>query len=497
MRILCLNPGPIKEEVKQNDLLVKEGRCMERSGAWSNLRMPITLAYISNILKKAGHDVRLVDDIAMQYMGKPTDMPKLIDDFKPEFAVLNTAMQSAFGEDMDNAKLIKSKFPKTKIAAIGVAPTLLGEPLVSHGGFDIAIRGEPEGLISELVNRIERDASLKDFDGITYINNRKVIVNPDNTKAVDLDKLPYPDYEGLPLDAYRTPVDKQMQVLIESSRGCPHQCIYCTGTKYYGRRFRARDPLHVANEIEHVMKLGVTRVLFWADTFTLNKKFVLDLCDLMIQREMNKKIKWIVNSRVDTVDLEMLKKMEEAGCMLIGFGVENGNQEILDYVHKGIKLEDSIRTFKIVKETKILTAAHVVFGLAPFETKETIMKTIKFVHKLKPNYANFHVATPYPGTEFYDIYNEKGFIICKDYKYLESANANISLPNLSNKELEYWRDKAFFGFFLRPRIVFQELRKLRSMKQFVNLAGNAIWFFDGWVGMGKKLSKKKEVKVSS
>lgn len=464
---------------------------MERSGAWSNLRMPITLAYISNILKKEGHEVKLVDEIAMQYLEKGTDMHKLLNDFKPDFAILNTAIQTAFGEDMDNAQFIKDKFPNTVIAVFGVAPTLLSKQLVKNTPIDIAIRGEPEGIIAELARMIENRESLKGFKGITFEQDGNAVANPDNPEPVDLDKLPYPDYESLPLNAYRTPVDKSKQVLIEASRGCPHNCIYCTGTKYYGHNFRLRNPKNIVAEIEHVIDLGVEKVLFWADTFTLNKKFVFDLCDLMIERGINKKIKWIVNSRVDTVSLEMLKKMDEAGCMLIGFGVENGNQEILDYVKKGIKLQDSINAFKWIKKTKILSAAHVIFGLAPFETKETIMKTIRFVNKLKPNYANFHIATPYPGTEFYRIYNEKGYLICKDYRYLESVTANISLPHLSNKELEYWRDRAFYGFFLRPRMVLQELKKLQSTKEFVNLVGNALWFFDGWISMRKKITKKK------
>lgn len=492
MKVLCLNPGPLKEKAKQNDLLVKEGRCMERSGAWANLRMPITLAYISNILKKEGHEVKLIDDVAMQYLRKGTDMNKLLDDFKPDFAVLNTAMQSAFAEDMDNARLIKDKSPNATIAYIGVAPSLLGKEIVQQGPVDIAIRREPEGIIAELAKKIENGEDLKDVKGITYIKDRGVMINPDSDILVDMDKLPYPDYENLPLDAYRTPVDKEMQVLIESSRGCPHRCIYCTGASYYGQKFRARDPKHIVAEIEHVLKLGVRRVIFWADTFTLNKNFVMELCDLMIQKGVNKKFKWIVNSRVNTVDLEMLKKMDEAGCMLMGFGVENGNQEILDYVNKGTKLQDAINAFKWIRQTKIRAAAHIIFGLAPFETKETIQKTIKFVNKLKPHYANFHIATPYPGTKLYEIYNEKGYLINKDYKYLESAHANISLPHLSDQELEYWRSKAFFNFFFRPRIIFQELRMLHSFKELINLAGNAYWFFDGWINAGKKIKKKKE-----
>ena len=229
MKILCLNPGPIKEKTARNDLLVKEGRCMERSGAWSNLRMPITLAYISNILKKDGHEVKLVDDIAMQYMGKGTDMGKLLDEFNPDVLVLNTSVPTVFSEDMDNAELAKKKNPKIKVIVIGVAPTIMDDPILKAGYVDIAIRGEPEGLISALIKNIENKESLNGFEGISFVDNGRFVRNPSNKELVDLDKLPYPDYESLPLDAYRTPVEKKKQVLIESSRGCPHQCIYCAG----------------------------------------------------------------------------------------------------------------------------------------------------------------------------------------------------------------------------------------------------------------------------
>lgn len=483
MRVLCINPGPVGG-IDAKDLLVKEGRCMERSGAWSNLRMPISLAYISSILKKDGHEVELLDDIAEYYMHKKTRLESVLEKFSPEVAIINTSMPSALTEDTHASKLIKDANPKTVTVMIGVAPTLIGSEILGESSVDICIRNEPEMVAREICRRISSGDSWKSVSGITFKEGKKVIRNPD-APAVDLEGLPMPDFESLPLDAYRTPVDRRKQVLIDVSRGCPYQCIYCTGTRFYGHNFRFRKPESVLEEIEHVRSLGVRNILFWADTFTFNKKFVIDLCSGMVERGFENDMTWVVNSRVNTIDPEMLKYMDKANCFLIAFGVESGVQEILDYVRKGITLENTRNAFKWIKETNIKSAAHVVFGLAPFESEKTIKQTLDFVREIKPNYANFHVATPYPGTELYERYNKEGYIINRDYARLETPNSNISLPHLSNKDLERWRDKAFFDFYVTPRMVVQELKRVRSASQLINLVSNGLWFVDGWMNARK------------
>jgi anaerobic magnesium-protoporphyrin IX monomethyl ester cyclase len=193
-----------------------------------------------------------------------------------------------------------------------------------------------------------------------------------------------------------------------------------------------------------------------------------------------------VNSRVNTIDAEMLAHMEKANCFLVAFGVESGNQEILDYVNKGITLDQTRNAFKWIKDTSIESASHVVFGLAPFETEKTIKKTLDFIKEIKPDYANFHIATPYPGTELYEKYDKAGYIINKDYARLESPTANITLPHLSNNDLEHWRDRAFFDFYVTPGMAFRQLKKVRSATELVNLVSNGLWFVNGWMNARKQ-----------
>jgi anaerobic magnesium-protoporphyrin IX monomethyl ester cyclase len=485
MRILCLNPAPLGN-ISKDDLLVKEGRCMERSGAWSNLRMPITLAYISAILKQDGHEVRLLDNIAMKYLGRPVDIQKLIGSFEPDMLTLNTSIPSVLNEDLENARIAKGINKNIVTAMFGVAPTLIPDEILKTGTIDICMRKEPELTVKEICKAIRDKKSLKGVKGISFLHEGKIVHNGDPEELIDLDSLPFPDYESLPLDAYRTPVDKDRQVLIDASRGCPHQCIYCTGTKYYGHVFRHRDPKKVADEMEHVSRLGVKKVLFWADTFTLDNDFVYRLCDEITERGLEQKMSWIVNSRVNTVTPNLFKKMDEAGCFLIGFGVESGVQEILDYMNKGIKLQDSINAFRWIKETNILAASHAVFGLAPFETAKTVKQTIDFVYnKLGPNYANFHIAIPYPGTKLYEIYEKGGYIINRNFSLLESINANIRLPHLSEDDLIYWRNYAFYHFYFKKNFILQEIKKLRSVREAYNLITNGLWFLNGWVNAKK------------
>ena len=127
-----------------------------------------------------------------------------------------------------------------------------------------------------------------------------------------------------------------------------------------------------------------------------------------------------------------------------------------------------------------------VFGLTPFETAKTVKQTIDFVYnKLEPNYANFHIATPYPGTKLYEIYDKGGYIINRNFSMLESINANIRLPHLSEDDLIYWRNYAFYHFYFRKKFILQEIKKLKSAREAYNLATNGIWFLNGWVNAKK------------
>src|SRR4030042_3528624 len=179
MRILCLNPAPLGN-INKDDLLVKEGRCMERSGAWSNLRMPITLAYISAILKHEGYEVRLIDNIAMKYLGRPVDMQKLIGSFEPAMLILNTSIPSIFNEDMENAKMAKGINKSIVTAMFGVAPTLIPDEILKPGLIDICMRKEPELTIKEICKAIRDKKSLKDVKGISFLREGRIVHNSDS-----------------------------------------------------------------------------------------------------------------------------------------------------------------------------------------------------------------------------------------------------------------------------------------------------------------------------
>jgi radical SAM superfamily enzyme YgiQ (UPF0313 family) len=440
--------------------------------------MPITLAYVSSILKLVGHEVLVIDDIAMQLLGNPTDLSKILDNFQPELAIINTAIPTVFKEDTDAARKIKDADPSTLTVMIGMAPTLLPEAVLKTGQIDIAVRREPELTIKRLCDAGEE---WRHVEGITFRDNGKVVSNPDAGLLKNLDELPMPDFISLPLDAYRTPVDRARQVIIDVSRGCPHGCIYCVGTKFYGKEFRCRSPQNVIEEMEYVRKLGVKKILFWADTFTFDRSFVNALCREILERGLEQEISWVANSRVDGVDPDTIDAMREAGCFLVAFGVESGVQEILDYVRKGITLKQTRDAFRWMREAGLPSAAHVVFGLAPFENGKTVRKTLDFVKEIAPNYANFHVATPYPKTELYHRYREAGYITSEDFSEYESSRANITLPELSSGQLEYWRDRAFREFYVTPRMILQEISRVGSLAEVKNLFDDAYWFISGWM----------------
>ncbi|HIE33736.1 MAG TPA: radical SAM protein [Candidatus Altiarchaeales archaeon] len=219
-----------------------------------------------------------------------------------------------------------------------------------------------------------------------------------------------------------------------------------------GKKFRKRSTDSVIREIEYVKSLGIRNFFFFVETFTLDKKFVLELCKEIVKKNLN--IKWVCNSRVDTVNQEMLDWMKKAGCWLISFGIESGDQKILDNVNKGITVEQSRKAIEMASRTGIATVGHFIFGL-PGETKESIQKTLKLSRELPLNFAEFYIATPFPGCE---LFNDLGI---KDYGDINWSEYEYSHNVISEDlNLQDVRNRAYREFYLRPGLVLKELKFL-------------------------------------
>ena len=414
---------------------------------------PLGISYIAGVLQENNIDVEILDASAedMDF----DDVKKELIKRKPDLIAL-TALTPTIGRALETAQVVKQALPNSIVVMGGYHPTFNYLETLENENVDIVIRGEGEYIMLNLVQTLETHSDLHDVKGIVFEDkdSKKVVVTPDAPLIENLDDLPFPALNLLPMDKYRLlDMDTHMTTMI-TTRGCPMQCSFCSSAAMHGRKIRERSVKNIVDEIEHLKTTyNIDTIAFMDDTFTLKKRKVIAICDEILKR--NIKIMWGCTSRVDTLDETVLKKMKEAGCITLFIGVESADQQQLDNMHKNTTIAKIENAFKIARKLKIRTIASVALGM-PGDTKEIINKTIKFVHKLKPNYAIYSLATPYPGTRFYKETFEKNLIKIKDWSKYTLITPILETVDCSLKDMRKIQAKAFMKFYLRPQYIIRQ-----------------------------------------
>jgi len=458
MRILLINPP------RYNDVdYVREGRCMQPKSVWNNIWPPLTLNYIATVLKEK-NAVKLIDYIAEQ--GTYEDFEKDLKKFKPDMLIINNGIPS-IKWDLKSAEIAKKLNKNIVTVTYGIFPTIATDETLNKYKIDFAIIGEPEITIKELAEKVSKKESTTSVEGLAYKKGKKIITNSRRKLINDIDKeLGVPDRSMLPIERYTFPFDKKPFALLTLGRGCPYPCTFCVSPNYYGKKFRTRDPIKVVDEMEECYKdFGISNFMFWGESFTLKKEYGMKICDEILRRKL--KFKWISTSRVDTLDMELLRKMKKSGCYLLGLGIETSNEEILLNIKKKTKIKTINKAIKMCKKAGIKTMGHFIFGF-PGETKKTAEKTIKFSKKCGVDYAQFYCAVPYPKTEFWDEVQKEGYIETQNWDLYEQNYSVVRTKHLSTKEIMDFRSRAFKEFYFRPKKVFQHLKSINSFKEFIN-----------------------------
>ena len=242
--------------------------------------------------------------------------------------------------------------------------------------------------------------------GLGWRKGREIQINMDRPFIKNLDDLPIPYHHLLPINRYQVPLIKGPYTFIVTSRGCPAGCKFCIKHVSYQYSVRLRSPELLVEEMWLLKKLGVRHIQMYADLFTVNRDQVMNLSKLMVKEGL--KMTWTCNSRVDYVDEEMLSWMGRAGCQLISWGIESGNESVLKNAHKGYKMQQAFTALQWAHKAGIKNWGYFIIGL-PGETVESIKQTIALSKKLPIDIALFHVAAPYPGTPFFFEAVEKGW----------------------------------------------------------------------------------------
>lgn len=415
-------------------------------------RPPLGLAYIAASLEKEGHEARIIDLNIEKGIN-------LEEEIKKHELVGISVLTVLYGEVKKLAKKI-GEIKNIPIVLGGPHITMMAQKALEETGADFAVRYEGEETIAELVKELEGGKKFSKIKGLTYREKGKVIVNEDRPFNKNLDELPMPARHLLKIDKYVSYMENENSTTITTSRGCPYACAYCCKTE--GRTWRAMSAKRVVDEMEEINKEYNIRVIYIEDDlFTLDRERVIAICNEIKKRGLN--IKWICISRVDRVDEEMLKAMKQAGCAEINYGVESGDENVLKMVGKNITLEQAEKAFSITKKTGIRTKGYFIIGL-PWDTRESIEKTIDFAVKLNADEIQFSICTPLPGTPLWDLALKEGALKLNELEWsdfsLMSADVDSRVyftKNLPAQEIIKLRKKAY-----RKLIAITLLRKIRE-----------------------------------
>ena len=392
---------------------------------------PITEYQLYSILKNQ-FKVKIIDGSILSY----NKVISLIQKFNPDYIICSTGTYT-FADDITFLRKIKKR--KQKIITYGELATLSPKVCLREKAIDYAIKGEPEAIILDLLTNEENKKFLTRLTGLCFKDH----ITRNSIFVKNLDNLPFPERDIHLATKYKNPFAiKRPFTTIIVTRGCPYSCIFCTVPVLYGKTFRKRTIKNITKEMKILKNQGFKELFFRDENLTLDKDFVKKLCQQIIREKLN--FSWMCNSRIDTIDKETLYIMKKSGCHLIKFGVESGNQEILDNMNKKITLNQIKEAFYLCKEEKIDTLAHFMIGNLG-DTKETIMETIQFAKELNPLYASFDIVLKYQGTKLSKM---------------------KKLTNINNSELEFYHDYAFKNFYIRPRLILRHIFAVKSYDQF-------------------------------
>jgi anaerobic magnesium-protoporphyrin IX monomethyl ester cyclase len=388
---------------------------------------PLGVTYVAAAFEAAGAEVRIFDYIVSRYT--PEKLRAQIDAFRPD--VLGATSVTL---NFPCAAEIVCEAKRHRPSLI----TLMGGPHVSfsaertlndYPGIDLIVAGEGERTIAELMAERLNPEKWGEIRGLAFRQDSRVIINEPQPFIDDLDTLPLPARHLLPLSRYQA---LGYSISIVTSRGCPYSCIFCLGRRMVGNRVRLRKASLVVDEIEEILCYGIDRINVADDLFVSSRGKVKEVCDEIIRRGL--RFGWSAFARVNTVDLETLKLMREAGCDSVSFGVETGNPEMLKRIRKGITRDQVRHAVSLCREAGIIAHTSFIVGL-PGETEETLRETGEFAASLGSLYG-YHFLAPFPGTtvreevERYDLE-----ILTDDWTRYDANSAIVRTAALSPEEM--------------------------------------------------------------
>lgn len=409
------------------------------------------------------------------------DLSRIIAHEKPDvvgFSVLTFNLLDSLAA----SKAVKEANPDTKVCFGGFHVSIYPKETLSMANVDYIVFGEGEITFSEFIKFFLEgktdDNYLKNIDGFGFKNRTgSCIINKSRKPVSDLDELPLPAHDLMRIDEYTFALGEEGKVGgIQTSRGCPSKCVFCDIRL---TKFRYRSEGNVLQEIKFLKSMGVREIFIIDDTFTINRDRVMRLCNLLIQEKLG--IKFKISARIDKVDEEMLEYLAKAGCYRIHYGIESGSQRMLDFLQKDITVQQIIKVVEWTKKAGLGVFAYMMIGM-PTETMEDMEQSFTLIRKLTPDHVNYSICTPFPKTLLYES-TLKSRENAEDY-WLEFAKNPVSSfktrtmnEYFTEAQLRKIQDIAMLKFYSSPKIIFRELFKTKSLKQFLLKAKMGVRLF--------------------
>lgn len=395
MKILLIYPYWLEARLNTEDVVVP----------------PIGMYYVGAVLKENHYDVEILNWCRINET--PEKISEILLEKQPE-VIGFSILQANRWAGIEIAKIAKQILPEVKIVFGGVSPTFLWKHFLTHfPEIDYVVMGEGEYTFLDLIKCIEKkeDEHIGNISGIAFRKHGKIVRTKPAEYIQDLDQLPIPatyfEYQHLSL-----------------TRGCPGNCTFCGSPKFWGRKVRFHSVDYFVEELELLYKKGINFFYFSDDTFSVNKKRVIQICKKILKK--NLKISWNAISRVNYMSEEVLSWMRKAGCIQISYGIESGSEKIRAYLNKKIKTAEIEKTFDITLKYGILPRAYFIYG-SPGETGKTIQESIDLIKRIKPLVISSSVLSLFPGTALYSQYKKKSNLSediwlnpIEDIKYFET-----------------------------------------------------------------------------
>ncbi len=419
----------------------------------------VGLGYIGAVLKKEGYDASVHD----MYFQSWQEVEATIKKGEPQIVgitCLTEGRQNAF----KLARLIKSINSQIKVVLGGHHATYMWEQVLKNYQVDVIVIGEGEITFLELVKALEKGSDLNGVKGIAFRENGRLIKTPRRPEISDLDQVPYPLYRHFDFESYpnyrlkmafekRAADDMGRYISIVTSRGCPANCLFCSTSNFWGRKWRPRSAENVLDEIEMLYKDYNARYINFADdAFTVDPERVIAICKGIVKRKLN--IVWDCTTRVNFVSGEMLEWMKRSGCFFLSFGIESGCTSILKNINKRITIPQIETAFKLAKKAGLRTVAFIMVG-NPGENEASIKETAALLDVIKPWQTGVVVTMVFPGTALYDLAKQRGFI--DDDYWLAERPPPYYTADHPIEQLQAWKTRLNFAslqWYKKPKFFY-------------------------------------------